>query len=119
MTTRANPTPKLPHRHGTDDSPRHGSDEAMLSWLAGDEAVLAAAGWIWDATGRVNAASRQQLAAHHDLEAATQAYTEAITACRIPSHHAARLGAALMLRIGRARLLAELDESEQQERPGS
>jgi hypothetical protein len=111
MTTWASPTPKPPRRYGT--------DEAMLSWLAGDEAVLAAAGQIWDATGRVNAASRQQLAAHNDLEVATQAYSKAIAACRIPPQHAARLGAALMLRIGRSRLLAELDEHEQQEHPGS
>ena len=111
MTTRTNPTPEPPHRHS--------SDEAMLAWMTGDEAVLAAAGRIWEATGRVNAASRQQLAAHRDLEAATQAYTQAIKACRIPPPHAPRLGAALMLRIGRARLLAELDESEQQEHPAS
>lgn len=111
MTTSTNPTAEPPHRHG--------SDEAMLAWLTGDEAVLAAAGRIWDATGRVNTASQQQLAAHSDLEAATQAYTEAITACRIPPQHAPRLGAALMMRIGRARLQAELDESEQQERPGT
>jgi len=111
MTTSTNPTPEPPHRHG--------SDEAMLAWMTGDEAVLAAAGRIWDATGRVNAASRQQTAAHSELEAATKAYTKAIAACRIPPPHAPRLGAALMLRIGRARLLAERNESEQQERSGS
>lgn len=85
------------------------SDAAMLTWLAGDEAVAVAANRIWDATGRLTKASAALNAAQIELQAATDEYSKAIRACGIPAEHAERLGAALILRIGRTRILAELD----------
>jgi hypothetical protein len=90
--------------------PRPGSDAAMLAWLAGDDEVNAAANRIWIATGRITEATAALRAAQIELEAATDAYSEAIRACRIPAEHAERLGAALILRVGRSHLLAELDD---------
>ena len=77
-------------------------DEAMLAYLAGDPDVQAAAARIWEASGRL-------LNAQRDLEAATDAYPRAIIDSGIPAAHAERLGAALILRMGRERILAELD----------
>ena len=88
---------------------RCATDAAMLAWLDGDEAVSAAANRIWDATGQLTDATTALRAAQSELECATDAYSEAIRACRIPAEHAERLGAALILRIGRARMLADLD----------
>ena len=88
---------------------RGASDAAMLAWLAGDEAVTAAANRIWDATGQYADATAALRAAQIELEAATDAYSGAICDCRIPPKHAERLGAALILRIGRARTLTELN----------
>ena len=79
----------------------------MRAWLAGDDKVAAAADRIWDATGRLTAVAAAVRAAEIELAAATDAYSEAIRACRIPPEHVERLGAALMLRIGRSRLLTE------------
>lgn len=86
------------------------SDAAMLAWLAGDDTVTAAASRIWDVTGQLTAATAELRAAQIELRAATDAYTQAIHACRIPTEHAERLGAALILRIGRTRILTELDQ---------
>ncbi|WP_194891952.1 hypothetical protein [Catenulispora pinisilvae] len=89
--------------------PPHATDAAMLNWLAGDVGVTAAANRIWEATGQLTDATAAVRAAQNELEAATDAYSEAIRVCRIPAEHAERLGAALILRIGRSRILAELD----------
>ena len=90
--------------------PNRTSDAAMLTWLAGDDAVSAAANRIWDATGDLTDASTALNAAQIELEAATAGYSKAIRACRVPAEHAERLGAALILRIGRTRILTELDQ---------
>ncbi|MEY9859775.1 hypothetical protein ABH935_005408 [Catenulispora sp. GAS73] len=90
--------------------PGPGSDAAMLTWLAGDDGVNAAANRIWAATGQITEATTALHTAQLELEAATDAYSEAIRACRIPAEHAERLGAALILRIGRSHILAELDD---------
>ena len=87
------------------------SDAPMLAWLAGDEAVTAAANRIWDVTGHLTDASAALNVAQIELEAATNRYSEAIRACGIPAEHAERLGAALILRVGRTRILAELDRA--------
>lgn len=89
---------------------RAASDAAMLAWLAGDDAVTAAATRIWDAAGRITDATLTLRAAQLELEAATDDYSAVIRACRIPAEDAERLGAVLILRIGRARILAELDD---------
>jgi hypothetical protein len=78
------------------------NDEAMLDYLAGDEAVLAAARQIWDVSGRLVDAQR-------DLDRATNDYQAAIAACGIPPKHVERLGARLVLRLNPARLLDEAD----------
>jgi len=80
-------------------------DEAMLTYLAGDDDVLAAAARIWDASGYV-------LAAQRELEAATGYYSRTITAAGIPADHAERLGAALMVRLHRAAEAARLGHTE-------
>ena len=90
--------------------PSPGSDAAMLAWLAGDDEVNAAANRIWAATGRITECTAALHVAQVELEAATVAYSKAIRACRIPAEHADRLGAALILRVGRSHLLAELDD---------
>lgn len=77
-------------------------DEVMLTYLAGDDHVRAAAAQIWEASGDV-------LDAQRCLETATNDYSRAITDSGIPAAHAERLGAALILRLNRARLLAELE----------
>ena len=84
----------------------------MLIWLAGDATVIAAANRIWDATGHLTDATAALRAGQAELQAATDAYTQAIRASRIPPEHAERLGAALILRIGRTRILTELDRPE-------
>jgi hypothetical protein len=81
------------------------SDEAMLDYLAGDEAVLAAAREIWDASGRIVDAQR-------DLDRVTKGYQVAIACCGIPAEHVERLGATLVLRLNRARLLDEADRAD-------
>jgi hypothetical protein len=80
----------------------HADDEAMLAYLAGDDAVVAAARRIWDAAGAITAAQQS-------LTTATDTYAAAIRAARIPARHVERLGAALMLRLGRARMNADRD----------
>lgn len=81
--------------------PRRASDAAMLAWIAGDDKVTAAADRIWNATGQLTEITASVRAAQIELEAATDAYSEAIRACRVPAEHVERLGAALILRIGR------------------
>lgn len=76
-------------------------DEAMLAYLATDTDVLAAAARIWDTSGNVCAAQRE-------LEVATDAYSRAITDSGIPAADVGRLGAALILRLHRAAMMAEL-----------
>lgn len=86
------------------------TDAAMLTWLAGDDTVTAAANRFWDATGQLTDVTAALRAAQIELKAATEAYTQAIRACRIPAEHAERLGAALILRIGRTRIFTELNQ---------
>lgn len=86
---------------------RRATDEAMLTYLAGDDAVLAAAGQIWDATGAVTAATSSLTAAQLELATATDSYAAAIRAARIPAQHVERLGAALILRFVRAGTVTE------------
>ena len=93
----------------TDPNPETNGDEAMFTWLEGDDAVREAAASIWDASGRL-------LDAQRDLEGATDAYAKAIAASGIPEQHRERLGAALILRLNRARLLAEFDDAEHPDR---
>jgi hypothetical protein len=81
-------------------------DEAMLNYLAGEEAVLAAARHIWDASGDIVDAQR-------DLERATKSYQAAIACSGIPSKHVERIGAALILRLNRALLLEEAERADQ------
>ena len=81
-------------------------DEAMLNYLAGEEAVLAAARQIWDVSGRIVDAQR-------DLDHATKGYQTAIADSRIPSQHVERIGAALILRLNRASLLDEAERADQ------
>ena len=87
------------------------NDEAMLAYLAGEDAVVEAAQQIWNASGRIVDAQR-------DLERATKAYQAAITGSGIPSQHAERLGAALILRLNRERLLGEAERAERSQPPG-
>jgi hypothetical protein len=75
----------------------------MLAYLEGDDDVRAAASGIWDASSRL-------LAAQRELENATGTYATAIIASGIPEQYRERLGAALILRLNRARLLAELED---------
>lgn len=79
----------------------HSPDEAMLAYLAGDDAAAIAAVRIRDAAGRF-------LAAQSHLESAAETYRTAIHDAGIPSEHAERLGAALILRLNSGRPLAEL-----------
>jgi len=88
------------------------ADAAMLTWLAGDTTVITAANRIWDATGHLTNATAALRAAQAELQAATDTYTQAIRASHIPPEHAERLGAALILRIGRTRILSELDHPD-------
>lgn len=84
------------------------SDEAMLTWLAGDQYVVRAASQVWHASGTLAEAVAQLRAARRELKTATRAYTVAITACRIPPEHVKRLGAALILRLARTHHLTRL-----------
>ena len=86
------------------------ADEAILAYLAGDEAVVEAARGIWLHSARLAAAAKARRSARRDLQAAAVSYSEAIRACRIPEKQARRLGAALMMRLGREWLLAENGE---------
>lgn len=87
----------------------HG-DEAMLAYLAGDDDVHAAAARIWNASGHL-------LNAQRNLEAATDNYTQAITDTGIPTEHIERLGAALILRLNRQRLLDEIERTGRETGP--
>ena len=80
-------------------------DEAMLTYLAGEEPVLAVARQIWDASGRIVDAQR-------DLDRATKSYQAAIACSGIPSKHVERIGAALILRLNRALLLDEAERAD-------
>ena len=59
-------------------------DEAMLTYLAGEEAVIAAAKQIWNTSGRI-------LDAQRDLDRATTGYRAAIAESGIPTKHVERL----------------------------
>lgn len=87
-----------------------GRDEAMLAYLAGDEDVLATAARIWEASGHL-------LHAQRHLEDATNAYTQAITDAGIPAERVERLGAALILRLNRQRVLDEAKQTNQDAEP--
>lgn len=87
-------------------------DEATLAYLAGDDDVHAAAAQIWDATGHL-------LNAQRNLEAATDNYTQAITNTGIPTEHIERLGAALILRLNRQRLLNETERTGREAEPSA
>lgn len=87
----------------------HSADDAMLTWLAGDESVNSAANRLWEATGRLTSADIAFRAAQFELEAATDAYSVAIRASRIPLDDVERLGAALILRVGRTRTLVDTE----------
>jgi len=88
------------------------SDEVMLAYLAGEDDVRAAATRIWDASG-------QLLDAQRHLEAATDAYTRAVTDAGIPAEHVERPGAALILRLKRRRLLDETDDTSHETGPSA
>jgi len=83
-------------------TPSAHSNNAMLTYLAGDDDVRAAAAQIWDASGHL-------LNAQRDLEAATNAYARAIADTGIPIDHVERLGATLILSLHRQRLLDETE----------
>lgn len=87
-------------------------DEAMLAYLAGDNDVQAAADQIWDATGRL-------LNAQHDLETATNAYTQAITDTGVPTERVERVGATLILRLHRQRLVEETERTSPEDEPST
>ena len=80
-------------------------DEAMMDYLAGEDAVLAAARQIWNASGRIVEAQR-------GLDRATKGYQAAIAGSRIPREHVDRIGAALILRLNRALLLDEAEGAD-------
>ncbi|WP_194906266.1 hypothetical protein [Catenulispora rubra] len=90
-------------------STRSPNDEAMLNYLAGEEAVTAAADEIWAVSGRLVDAQR-------DLELATQRYGAAVADSGIPSQHVERIGAALILRLNRKRLLEEAERADEVDR---
>ena len=85
-------------------------DEAMLVYLAGDDEVQTTAAQIWDA-------SEHLLEAQRHLEEATNAYTRAITDAGIPAEHIERLGATLILRLHRQRILDETGHAGQDTEP--
>jgi HAMP domain-containing protein len=77
----------------------------MLTFLAGDEAVVSAAREIWAASGRLIGAKRE-------LARATKRYQTAVADTDIPAPHAERLGAALILRLTRQQLLQETERTD-------
>ena len=85
------------------------ADEAIVAYLAGDDAVVEAARKIWLHSARLAAATKARRSARRDLEAAATSYSAAILACRIPEKQVRRLGAVLMMHLGRQWLLAERD----------
>ena len=90
-------------------STRSPNDEAMLNYLAGEEAVTTAADEIWTVSGRLVDAQR-------DLNLATQRYSTAVAASGIPSQHVERIGAALILRLNRKQLLEEAERADEGDR---
>lgn len=91
----------------THKSQNKSPDEAMIAYLAGDDAVIAAARRIWDSTRTLHVTTQRALAAQRHLQQATDDYAAAIRASRIPTEHVERIGAALMLRLGRTWLPGE------------
>jgi hypothetical protein len=94
----------------TDRAELNAEDEAILAYLAGDDDVVEAARGVWHRSQQYNAAAKAYKAAERDLQAATDSFSAAIRASRIPQKKARRLSAALMMRLGREWLLAEGDD---------
>ncbi|ACU75700.1 hypothetical protein Caci_6860 [Catenulispora acidiphila DSM 44928] len=89
---------------------RNPDDETILAYLAGDDAVVEAARGVWHQSKQYNAAAQALKSAKRDLQSATDSFSAAIRASRIPEKKARRLSAALMMRLGREWLLAEGDD---------
>ncbi|MBS2547427.1 hypothetical protein KGQ19_11145 [Catenulispora sp. NL8] len=85
------------------------NDEAMLNYLVGEEAVTAAADEIWTVSGRL-------VDAQGDLEVATDRYRAAVADAGIPLKHVERIGAALILRLNRKRLIEEVERADEEDR---